>query len=98
MYGTVARMQVKQGMGQQFVELGRAFQAEGVPGLVAEYVYQMDADPTAYYLVVVFDSKESYWANARSPEQDARYRRMRALLESDPEWHDGEIVDTFPRR
>ena len=31
-------------------------------------------------------------ANADSPAQDARYRQFRALLEADPEWHDGEIV------
>jgi hypothetical protein len=43
-------------------------------------------------MVVAFESKDAYWANARSPEQDARFKEMRALLASDPEWHDGEIV------
>ena len=33
-----------------------------------------------------------YVANANSPEQDARYRQLLALLEEPPEWHDGEIV------
>lgn len=98
MYGTVARMQAKPGMGQQLVDLGHSFSTEGIPGLVAEYVYQMDADPNVYYLAVVFDSKESYWANARSPEQDARYRKMRDLLAGDPEWHDGEIVDEYRKK
>jgi hypothetical protein len=42
-----------------------------------------------------FDSKESYFANAASPEQHASYRRLRELLTDDPEWHDGEVVTAF---
>lgn len=94
MYGTVARMQVKQGAEGQLEQQMREYESLKVPGYVTTYVYRMDADPQTYYIAVVFDSKESYVANARSPEQDARYQQMRALLESDPEWHDGEIV--FP--
>ncbi len=94
MYGTVARMRVKQGAEGQLDQQMREYESLKVPGYVTTYVYRMDADPQTYYLAVVFDSKESYLANARSPEQDARYQRMRELLESDPEWHDGEIV--FP--
>lgn len=41
---------------------------------------------------MVFEDKESYVANANSPEQDARYRRMAELFAGEPEWHDGEIV------
>ncbi len=60
---------------------------------MAQYTYKWDANPNEYYLVVVFESKEAYWANANSQEQDTRYRQLRELLASDPEWHDGEIVD-----
>jgi heme-degrading monooxygenase HmoA len=87
-------MQIKPGKEQQLAALMKDFESARVPGFIAEYVYRMDADPNTYYLAVVFDSKESYWANARSPEQDARYRQMRELLESDPEWHDGEVAHT----
>ena len=45
-----------------------------------------------HVIVVVFENKEAYRANADSPEQDARYQKLRALLEDDPEWNDGEIV------
>lgn len=92
MYGTVARMRIKPGMEQQLIAEGKTFEAAQVSGFVATYIYRMDAEPNVYYLVVVFDSKASYVANANSPEQDARYRQMRELMESDPEWHDGEIV------
>jgi len=42
--------------------------------------------------IAVFDSKESYRANAEDPEQDAFYQRWRALMDADPEWNDGEII------
>ena len=92
MYGTIARLQVKPGMEAKFKELEQEYNTTPVPGYVVSYVYQMDADPTRYYLVVVFDSKVAYQANAGSPEQAARYHRFRALLTADPEWHDGEII------
>jgi heme-degrading monooxygenase HmoA len=98
MYGTVARMRIKPGMEEQLLEFDRKELAVNIPGFTGEYIYRMDADPTVYYLVVVFESKEAYGANASSPEQDARYQEMRALLESDPEWNDGEVVAAYPQR
>lgn len=95
MYGTVARFRLKPGMEGQVIEQMHAFEVAKVPGAVATYVYQMDADANEYYMAVVFASKESYVANAQSSEQDARYRQLLALLESEPEWHDGEIVYTL---
>ena len=95
MYGTVARIRLKPGMEARFLEVDREEQAVGIPGYVGAYIYRMDAEPNVYYLVVAFESKEAYVANATSPEQDARYRQMRELFESDPEWHDGEIVSVY---
>jgi quinol monooxygenase YgiN len=96
MYGTIARMRVQAGMEAQFDQLNAEFTAAGViPGLVGQYVYRSDADPHEYWLAVAFTSKEAYRQNAESPAQHARYERLRALLEADPEWHDGAIV--FPR-
>jgi heme-degrading monooxygenase HmoA len=92
MYGTIARYRLKPGAEAQFEEQMRIFQAARVPGFVATYVYRMDADAHDYYLAVLFSSRETYMANARSPEQDARYRQMLPLLEAEPEWHDGEVV------
>ncbi len=99
MYGTVAHFPIKPGMEGQFRQLiegqMHAFEAGQVPGFVATYIYRTDADPNDYYLAVVFASKEAYWANAQSPEQDARYRQWLPLLTSEPEWHDGEIVAVY---
>lgn len=92
MYGTIARMKAKPGAEAQLAEQMRAFEAAHVAGAVGSYVYRMDNDPAEYYLTVIFSSKETYVANANSPEQDARYRQLLAFLEGPPEWHDGEIV------
>ena len=99
MYGTVAHCPIKPGLEGQFRQLiegqMHAFEAGQIPGFVATYTYRSDADPNDYYLAVVFESREAYWANAQSPEQDARYHQWLPLLEGEPEWHDGEIVDVY---
>jgi quinol monooxygenase YgiN len=92
MYGTVARFRAKPGMEAELMKLSQEFESESIPGAQAEYIYRLDSDPNEYYLVVIFESKEAYQANAASSAQDARYRKFRALLEADPKWHDGEIV------
>jgi heme-degrading monooxygenase HmoA len=92
MYGTVARMHVKAGSGDKLSQVARDFEQAHVPGFIASYAYQMDADPNEYLLAVIFDSKASYRANAESPAQNDRFHDMLALLEREPEWHDGEIV------
>ena len=43
-------------------------------------------------MAVTFEDRETYHANAQSPEQDARYRKLLDLLEGEPEWHDGEVL------
>lgn len=95
MYGTIARLHGKPGTREQLMEQGSQESVRRMHGFVSQYVYQSDADPDEYYLAVVFESKEAYFANAASPEQDASYRRLRALLTDDPEWHDGEVVTAF---
>jgi quinol monooxygenase YgiN len=92
MYGTVARMKAKPGTGELLAEMGRQFHEDRPEGMVGTWVYQMDADPDEYILAVAFESREAYRANADSPGQDARYQKLRALLDADPEWNDGEIV------
>lgn len=99
MYGTVGRFHIKPGMEGLFRQLneGQAhkFETGQAAGFVASYSYRMDADPNEYYLAVVLDSKQAYWANAQSRGQDARYHQWLPLLERDPDWHDGEIVIVF---
>ncbi len=90
MYGTIARVRIDPAKIDELKAVGDSM--DTAPGQVARYVYQMDADPGVLFLVAVFASKEAYWANAQSPEQNERYMQLRALLLEDPEWHDGAIV------
>jgi quinol monooxygenase YgiN len=92
-YGTVARMQVKPGKAEQLMEVARRQLAEGIKGHERNLVFRSDSNPNEFWLAVAFESREAYRQNAESPEQHARYEELRALLEADPEWHDGEIVD-----
>jgi antibiotic biosynthesis monooxygenase (ABM) superfamily enzyme len=92
MYGTVAKFRLKPGMEAKLHEAMQIDEAAKIPGYVRSVLYRMDADANEYYLAVVFDSKDAYNKNADSPEQDARYREFAAIMEGDPEWHDGEVV------
>jgi quinol monooxygenase YgiN len=94
MYGTVATFHVQPGKVEELERIVREDAAE-IPGLVFDYTYQTDADPNVLMIVVGFESKDAYWANAKSPEQNTRYERFRALLTADPEWHDGEIISSM---
>jgi quinol monooxygenase YgiN len=98
MYGTVARMRAKPGTGEQFSALAAEYEDLDVAGFVATYIYRLDDNPDDYYMAVLFEDRESYRRNAEDPAQDARYQRMRALLEADPKWHDGEVIWASPRR
>jgi quinol monooxygenase YgiN len=95
MYGTVAKLHLKAG-GLEGFQRNMKKQSEAITGSVAEYVYRMDDDPQTLYLAVVFKSKESYFKNANSPEQNARYEEMMQWLAAEPEWHDGEVVFAGP--
>ena len=93
MYGTVAFMKVKPGKLDELMALTQEETRDRrMRGFVADYVYRMDDDPDRLCLVVLFSDKESYVKNAQDPEQDKWYRRIRELLEADPEWHDGEVI------
>lgn len=95
MYGTIAKVQTDAG---KIDELKALAQRLGTaPGQLGRLVYQMDANPNELFLVALFESRQAYWDNAQSPEQHARYQEMSVLFTSEPEWHDGAVVDAlFP--
>jgi quinol monooxygenase YgiN len=95
MYGTVALMKVKPGQGDAMLKLNREEMSEAMPqvkGYVGQYLFKLDENPDQFVLIALFQDKASYVANAGSPEQDKRYRRLRELLAADPMWHDGEVA------
>ena len=92
MYGTVAHIMVKPGMEAQFQQIANEIGMGRAPGQVAVYAYQMDRNSREFYLVAVFESRETYRANASTPEQHERFMKLMQVLESEPEWNDGEVV------
>lgn len=41
---------------------------------------------------VVFRDESSYTKSADDPTQGAWFPELMSLLESEPEWHDGEVI------
>jgi quinol monooxygenase YgiN len=94
MYGTIARLHPRPGRIDELVALGRRLESGGrdVAGYRQSFIFRPDKeiyDRPTLFLIAVFDDRETYVANADSPEQDAEFRQLRALLEDDPDWMDG---------
>ena len=93
MYGTVARTRVKPEDREKLSESVARHGGTPIPGYVAGYVlYENDSDTA--WLFAVFEDRASYDRNADDPAQHERYVEYRALMEDEPEWHDGEIRTT----
>lgn len=93
MYGTVSRWRVKDGKQQQLEQVAKELMTGERPaGSQWVAVYKADSDPCEYWVASGWDSREAYTSNSSTPQQDQRFRRLRELMEGDPEWHDGEIV------
>lgn len=92
MYGTIAKLRVKHGA-EPLLDAwyGGMMHAVADKGWLQTTIYQSDDDPQIYWMVVLFEDREAYRRNAESRNQDARYRQLRSCLESDPEWHDGQV-------
>jgi antibiotic biosynthesis monooxygenase (ABM) superfamily enzyme len=60
-------------------------------GYISTEILWDDREDGRGMMIVRFSSKDEYLRNANSPEQDAFFKRLRACLEQDPEWTDGEF-------
>lgn len=96
MYGTVARMRVKAGAEDQLLCVLLDIAQRAIPGFVRAAVHRMEADPRQLVFTLAFESKAAYEAHTASPEQDARACQMLALVEGEPEWRDGPIIQAEP--
>lgn len=91
MYGTVARTRVKPEHRDALrdVFMSQA-QGEMPPGYRAGYLlFENDSDVA--WMFAVFEDRATYDANADDPKQHEMYVAYRALMEDEPEWHDGTI-------
>ncbi len=93
MYGTVARSRVKPENREALAKVFSAQSAEPIPGYVTAYtLFENDSD--VVWLFAVFEDRASYDANADDPKQNEMYLEYRALMEEEPEWHDG-LIETM---
>jgi quinol monooxygenase YgiN len=97
MFGTVARMTVQPGKEAEFLSVGAEWtqsRGEGT-GQVGEYIFQVEGQGRQFLVIAIFRDQETYRRNASDPETDRWFRKLRATLASDPEWNDGEIVQSM---
>jgi quinol monooxygenase YgiN len=92
MYGTIAHFRVKPETRDEFIKTMDSFGDAPLLGWRADYHFQMDRDPDEFYLVAIFEDKETYIANADSAQQHEQYLKFRSFLVEDPKWNDGFIV------
>ncbi len=98
MFGTISHLRPKSGKEEELLNYLREWdrvRRPQVKGALAGYLYRSEKNPGEWIMAVVFQDRDSYFANANDPEQDKWYRRLRDLLETDPTWEDGEIIGTF---
>jgi heme-degrading monooxygenase HmoA len=92
---TFFRMQVKPGQKDAFNQLMTNRQTEealAASGWEMSVTGTSKNNPDEIWGSVVWDTSERYYANAESPQQNAMYGQMRALLASDPEWFDCDVL------
>jgi heme-degrading monooxygenase HmoA len=100
MFGTIMLLRPKTGQEEAVLGLMDDWARERAPrvkGFVASYLYRNEQNPKELIGVVVFDSREDYFANADDPEQDRWYRRLVEHLEEEPRFIDGEVLARWPR-
>jgi hypothetical protein len=95
MFGTIYRMQPKPGQEAAVAEHLRRWERERRPvidGAIAGYLFKPRSQASELVGVTVFDSEANYLKNADDPAQNSWYQQLRAMLETDPEWNDGDIL------
>lgn len=92
MYGTIAHFRIRPGTRDEFIKAMDSFGDAVIPGWMADYYFQTNRDSDEFYLVAIFKDRETYQANADSPQQHERYLKFRSFLVDDPTWNDGVVV------
>lgn len=93
MFGTVGIAHVRPENREKLLASMEQYRDIQIPGFRMSYVMFPENHENEVVIAALFEDADSYWKNAQAPAQDARYREMRALLEDDPVWHDGEWLE-----
>ncbi len=92
MFGTIAIIKPMAGKEQELVTKLNEWwdtRRNDVRGAIASSLHRNGAE---LIMSVVFESEQTYRANASDPAQDKWYQEVRALLAEDPKWMDGEVL------
>ncbi|MDX1664601.1 MAG: hypothetical protein R3272_12470 [Candidatus Promineifilaceae bacterium] len=108
MYGTILKMKLSpqgvKNMSDYYGEIYPEEDEEGgrqLPqGALCAIDFQLDDEPDTFIHIAIFESREAYWANAESPEQNERFEKAVAMLQpaGEPEWNDGAVVNVIRAR
>jgi hypothetical protein len=96
MFGTIGRAHIKPENRQKFAALMTNPEYSNVPGYRRGYLMFPESRENEVVIEAAFEDRDSYFKNADDPVQDERYLEYRALLEDDPEWTDGEWIESLP--
>jgi heme-degrading monooxygenase HmoA len=94
MYGTVGRFKIKPENREKLRQTLASQGNENIPGFERGWLMFPENHEDEGLLVIFFTDRDPYWANADDPEQDKRYREFSQYFESDPEWFDGEWLES----
>ncbi|MGE0601998.1 MAG: putative quinol monooxygenase [Dehalococcoidia bacterium] len=100
MFGTVAVLKPKPGQEQAVLAHFDHWwkdRAPQTPGALLGTLNRETDNPNELLLSVVFSSQKAYEDNANNPEQDKWYRELVAMLESEPQWIDGQVLGVHCR-
>jgi hypothetical protein len=95
MYGSIYRMKPRPYQESNIAAHFRRWERERRPavgGAVSGYLFRPKSGPGELIGVAVFDSEGNYRKNADDPAQAQWFSELRAMLEADPEWNDGDIL------
>lgn len=88
-FGSVFKMKPKAGQKQAAIDVLMSGRQPGeIEGFVSAHLFDCGDE---VWGVAIFTDEKAYRDNANDPEQDREYQQLRALLDADPEWHDGTI-------
>jgi hypothetical protein len=97
MFGTIFSLKPQPGQEENIQKLFETWESDRgseVEGVIGGYLFKTGYQAGEMTGVAIFSSPETFRDNAATPTQDEWYRRLRALLVADPEWHDSEVIMT----
>lgn len=93
MYGTVSRYHLKPGSEDALVALSQELRSDPPSGFVGSYTFRLDSGGNEYITAAVWSDRETYVRNSNDERQQRWFQRIADLLDGEPQWNDGEVID-----